>query len=57
MVGAQLDATFKECLWVGVCENGFLHVVVSSLEDLLNNFHFFFFKLSNWAKVCTISLL
>ena len=39
MVGAQLDATFKECFGG---ENGFLHVVFSSLEDLLNDFHCFF---------------
>ena len=43
MVGAQQDATFKECFGgVSICENSFLHAAFSSLEDLLNDFHCFF---------------
>ena len=57
MVGAQQDATFKECFGgVSICENSFLHAAFSSLEDLLNDFHCFFL-LSNWAEVCAISLM
>ena len=43
VLGAQLDPTLKVCPGVCLCENGFLHVAFSSLEDLHNDFHCFFF--------------
>ena len=44
MVEAQLDAASKNVFGVCLCENGFLHVVFSSLEDLLNKFSLFYFS-------------
>ena len=55
MLGAQLDATLKECPeGVSVWEQ-LLACCVFSLEDLFNDFHCFFF--SAFQLVCIASLL